>query len=334
MKIGSFVVKQRIKRFLGYLSNKSYYIGLFNGISSLLAFLSIFYCVSFRSVPDIFITVLCFIAFFTLLISIVAFAVNYYSTKDTQTFVCSEYYALLHDFRNSMKKLELEYEDTLIAEGMADIFLERMNRLIMRVLDHLVKTVNYVSGDAVSASVKLIDYSENQGKDSSSFNGYVRTFARDSDSFKERHKRDGTQAASNASIHDNTDFTYFFESDTSYFMDSMFYQSNLMKYDRIRRSVGLSGYKNSNSDWREYYVGTAVAPIRIKAKLLDIKCSDEERFFVIGFLCIDSLSTKVFTHRRKRLFACILKGYAAIMFYMLYFVQKVLMKNTRVFVVE
>ncbi|MGP8051701.1 MAG: hypothetical protein ACLPYB_13980, partial [Desulfobaccales bacterium] len=102
--------------------------------------------------------------------------------------------------------------------------------------------------------------------------GLVRTFMRDSISYRERSNTD--MRIPEFHVHENTAFKRILDNECP---DS-YYICNNLKEER--------GYINLNQDWQKYYNACLVVPIRIlKSKMNGTKT----QHIVIGFLCVDNL---------------------------------------------
>ena len=68
-------------------------------------------------------------------------------------------------------------------------------------------------------------------------------------------------------------------------------------------------YENTNVNYLNSYKSTIVVPIRIETeKLYDIK--NKNKYNVIGFLCVDSLSTDAFLSKQEKFNCNIVKAFA------------------------
>jgi hypothetical protein len=91
-------------------------------------------------------------------------------------------------------------------------------------------------------------------------------------------------------VSDNTDFMLLMRDE-----GDIFAIPDLKKYDKqLRKAGNKEGYLNSNSQWPDFYRSTIVAPIRVQATHLGI---ENVRYDLLGFLCADSMSTRVFPPR-------------------------------------
>ena len=64
------------------------------------------------------------------------------------------------------------------------------------------------------------------------------------------------------------------------------------QYDKDLRKAGKK-YRNTTEDYEKYYKGTIVVPIRVNKSHL-YYVSENSGYDIVGFLCVDSLSTNAF----------------------------------------
>lgn len=182
----------------------------------------------------------------------------------------------------------------------------KLNLTIM--LDDLCNVMNSYTEQKISACIKLISYPKEEeviDKD----NATLVTFCRSSKSDFGRSDYE-KQSQSEIFIKDNTDFFEIIDDNKRYF-----YQGNLEKYDEKLKEVGLK-YRNSNDFWYKYYKGTIVVPIKIEFdKLYHQK--ENNAYHIIGFLCVDSLSTDAFEERQEKYNVDILLSFADVVYVLL-----------------
>ena len=97
---------------------------------------------------------------------------------------------------------------------------------------------------------------------------------------------------------------------------------------------------NTTPNWDRHYRLTIVAPIRISKsrvfvedkKAMSPSAKDNNAYFIVGFLCVDSMSTDVFVKSEEKYYCHIIKSYAALFytFFKLYreLLQKAALKTT------
>lgn len=314
-----------LKRIIGFLSKNADVISAISGLVAIVSAIGsgIFYLSDKSSKKPLVIGFA--IALVTVIIALVFLILNYLYLKAQFTNISKEYYDLLHDFRNEINELESQFGNRALSADKLAQLSTRVRDLALKSVDHLVETIKMLSRkQCISGCVKLIDYSDSKQEVK---NSKVTTYIRDSRSPAERRALDESADLKSVYIKDNTAFLHFFEvDDPSLFETSYFYQGNLLEYDKQLKQEGKGGYHNTTPNWQNYYLGTAIAPIRVKTKRID-PTFELDDYTLIGFLCIDSKDTSVFTEKKKRLYCYILKSYAALIFQILYFYMKVLKKS-------
>ena len=215
--------------------------------------------------------------------------------KTKKTF-SNNYYNFLHDFRNAyfdILKAKTQPGNTYTIDGLTrdtKAFLEKG-------LNYLCDIMKDTTGEEVSACIKLIEPAQKINKE----NCKIFTFCRSVNSNKDRKNND-TQAVL---LKKNTDFKKVLDDGFS------FYQGDLVKYDESLKKIDEK-YENTNDKWKKYYRATIVSPIRVLNSKLNDKNS-EEVYDTVGFLCIDSMSTKAFREDdiHKDINTDIVKSFAA-----------------------
>lgn len=227
------------------------------------------------------------------------------------------YYNVAHDLRNSYfdilqrHKKAVKDSTTSRIQGLTQdtrIFLENS-------LNYLCEILSSMSGQEIHGCVKLIENAQGKSSGLNIKTATVRTFCRSKNSQPERIANDKTDRTPKR-IFDNSDFYDILDS-TNVDANSYFYQSNLVDYKKKLKASGKK-YKNTTEDWEKYYRSSIVVPIR---------AANERLFFtrrragydVIGFLCVDSMSTEAFRNNEfdKRNYTYIVKSFAAEMYIIL-----------------
>lgn len=208
------------------------------------------------------------------------------------------YYCLIHDFRNTYYDMLSYYKKDNLTIGlltkMVQDFLEKS-------LDYICEIYSEFTHQEVSACIKYIDGIDNEIDIDTAA---VKTFVRSKNSDVRRHGLDLAQTKK-ILIRDNTDF-YSIIGPNRRTNKSYFYQRDLLEYKKNENP----SYKNTTLGWEEFYKGTIVVPIRIANKRLFYK-NEQECYDVIGFLCIDSMSTDAFLKDQERYNVYIAKAFAA-----------------------
>ena len=251
---------------------------------------------------------------FVLLMLFIAFFVHsIFSEVKREKVLCSQrdeavrnYYEFLHTFRNRMGDFQVLLKDKPDnVEGIQLI----MRGLVKSVLDNLCDTYSTYSGQIVSGCVKMLEPENDVATIS---NVRVQTFERSSHVNPSRYEID--ERRQEQKIIDNTDF-YEIVNGTYESTKSVFYQSDLIKYEKSQQEAGYK-YKNTNPNWRNYYRSAIVAPIRI-ANSKNPNNGLENDYTILGFLCVDSMSTLAFPLENREFYTNIIKSYAALLYVVL-----------------
>lgn len=180
---------------------------------------------------------------------------------------------------------------------------------LIALLDNLCSVMKAYTSQEIAACIKLITYGDSDGKIDLN-NATLVTFCRSSDSVHSRASYESTSRP--ILLRDNTDF---FEVVSPDYEKNYFYQDDLLAYDKYLRKNG-EHYKNSNPHWDSYYRSTIVVPIRIQFdKLYHIKPNDA--YHIIGFLCVDSMSTDAFSRSLENYYVDLLYAYADVTYILL-----------------
>lgn len=211
--------------------------------------------------------------------------------RSLRTEFSENYYGFLHDFRNSYFDILKEYKIgnyKNISDGVGKL-TDDTKEFLQIGLDYLCQILQKSTGEKVCACIKLI---ENMGVATGidKEKATVITFCRSKNTDKTRKANDGVHKKS-IKIKENTDF-YDILDEESENTNSYFYQGNLPQYDKDLRKAGKK-YRNTTEDYEKYYKGTIVVPIRVNKSHL-YYVSENSGYDIVGFLCVDSLSTNAF----------------------------------------
>lgn len=227
-----------------------------------------------------------------------------YIAKRDQS-ISQQYYRFLHDYRNVINQMECDYKRYNLN---LKLLTDTVEHLLEDALDYLTEILSIITEEKVCACVKVI---VGEGFEQISYEeAKVKTFVRSHNSQEERKSFD-VRFSGGVKISDNTDFMNIV-SEKRRGNDSSFYQGDLKEYAKSLQRIGQK-YKNSTDNWDDYYLGTIVVPIRIANKRL-FYTSEEESYNILGFLCVDSLSTKAFTEKAKQRNIYLVKSYAALIY--------------------
>ena len=234
-------------------------------------------------------------------------------TRNMRQAFSKNYYQFLHDFRNEYFYI-LRKHKKKIKKGKKN---RRINELtnetrtfLINALDYLCEILHSDTGQKVCACIKLIENTGNVVTNIDKNKATVITFCRSKNTDLGRLSNDEKENSS-IKIKDNTDFDCILNG------QSYFYVSDLQRYDKkLRQSNNL--YRNTTENYEKYYKGTIVAPIRIKKEHLHYT-KEEKGYDIVGFLCVDSLSTSAFreSEHYEYAYSHIVKSFAAEMYIIL-----------------
>ncbi len=218
-----------------------------------------------------------------------------------------KFHKLSHESRNV-------FFDTLHSYKVNSLTCNELNSMyqayISKVLDNLCEVINSFTEREICACVKLFSYTEDEEVIDENDSQLV-TFCRsnNSDTDRDNYEKHKTKPIF---MRDNTDFREIIdcEQDKDYF-----YKGNLAEYKKELEKIGKT-YRNTNENWSKYYRGTIVVPIRIEFKRLYHQKKNDS-YHIIGFLCVDSMSTDAFTEEQENYNVDIVKSYADIIYLLL-----------------
>lgn len=175
----------------------------------------------------------------------------------------------IHDqLRDRMFELRAMQDAILIDDYPAEadlIDLSRTNEMFyLFVVNNVKNIMDILTGDKCSVCIKVLEEND-------SGIVMVRTFMRDSSSYRERKL--GDQGFGSYPYYENTAFKLILSNSPV----SIYFSDDLSKEPT---------YVNSNSNWRHLYNSTLVCPIRME--LISAQESDKTEYSTLGFLCIDN----------------------------------------------
>lgn len=245
------------------------------------------YIVSYNKILAFF----CVVSFLLLIVCVVKIKKYGKIQRSLRSEFSENYYGFLHDFRNSYFDLLKEYKlgnYRNISNGVGKL-TDDTKEFLKTTLDYLCQILQKNTGEKVCACIKLI---ENSGVATGidKEKATVITFCRSRNTDKKRKANDGVHQKS-IKIKENTDFYDILDEDSEN-TNSYFYQGNLPQYDKALRKTDKK-YRNTTEDYEKYYLGTIVVPIRVhKSHLYYV--NENSGYDIVGFLCVDSLSTNAF----------------------------------------
>ena len=247
------------------------------------------------------------IVLFAMLIIMFRYMIKYrkllMGVKKVSTFA---FHNLTRNFRNIYFDIQnYDKKGKLTIELLTD----NVKNFLQKSLDDICQIYKEFTCQDVSACIKYIDSIEEVDRETA----IIKTFVRSSFTDTKRSENDDN-TLSPIYVKDNTDF-YSILSPNSSNKKSYFYQRNLVQYARDAEKKG-DCYNNSTKNWENYYRSTIVVPISIANKRLFFNARNECHN-VIGFLCIDSLSTDAFLEKDEKYNLDIARAFAAEMYVIL-----------------
>ena len=216
----------------------------------------------------------------------------------TREVFSKSYYTLLHDYRNLKGELEVsEYNKYAVYHQIVNF--------LTNTLDSLCSIFNILTRQEVSACIKIIEPSNNLEY----LTAKVKTFCRSKNSDSRRFQYDNDSTRNETIICKNTDFNSIVQPGKTV---SCFYKRDLEAYQKQHQDTD-DEYLNSNPEWKKYYKATIVVPIRIANKR-NANVESQDSYTILGFLCIDSLSTHAFEESQEKYYTRIVKAYAALLY--------------------
>lgn len=186
---------------------------------------------------------------------------------------------------------------------------------LQALLDSLERIMEIDTGQVVNACIKLILPAQTE---ITLDNARIQTFVRSTKSSLARSAYDVNNSEP-VYVKENTDFYQIFAKKAEYF-----YEGNLLDYAQRLANIN-ERYKNTHLGWEDHYRGTIVVPIRIQHKFLHFTKQDKD-YQVIGFLCVDSMSTDAFLPRQKKENIAFLQAHASLVYILLNKYQHYLLK--------
>lgn len=218
----------------------------------------------------------------------------------------SKFFSLTRNFRNSYFDI-LSYQKK--GNLTIELLTEKVEKFLQKSLDDICQIYKEFTYQDISACIKYIDTVGEVDRETAT----IKTFVRSSNTDSKRNENDNNNP-NPIYVKDNTDF-YSILSPNSSNKKSYFYQRDLVQYAKDAEKNGDS-YNNSTQNWQKYYRATIVVPISIANKRLFFT-SKNHCYDVIGFLCIDSLSTDAFLERDERYNRDVAQAFAAEMYVIL-----------------
>lgn len=212
----------------------------------------------------------------------------------------------LHSFSECFHKLTDLIRDEFFqlkkrldrGELSIEFLLQTLQKTSQQSVDWLTQSLTLSTGQPIFATIKYFDTGSIQNSQITD-DMKVITLCRSSNQCQERVANDKP-----SKIVDNTDFYEIVKNSRPHFA-----ASNLRKHsEKIKETTG-EPYKNSNSNWNDYYSAAIVVPIRIKRKLVD-NSYDDDGYDIVGFFCVDSKSVSAFRDCDMKAYINFVKSFA------------------------
>ncbi len=226
--------------------------------------------------------------------------------------VSRNYCKTLNDYKEFyFAILKFHKEKRLYDDILTRIILDHLKKI----LDNLCEIFKVYTGQEINACIKLISSDENNPSldNINVENATVYTFVRSSNITAEREN-----SAENgpALLKENTDFYFIISPPDFYKGREYFYEKNLHEFrDKLSKKHNMT-YNNTNKNYWDFYRGVIVTPIRISHKNLHFT-ETENNYHIIGFLCVDTMSTNAFISENKNQFINIINSFASIIYLIL-----------------
>lgn len=200
------------------------------------------------------------------------------ATKDLDN--TAEISDILHSINDQLRNRMFELLTVDIAEAKDISGYQRKNEMFyLFLLDNIKNIFDILTKDNCSVSLKIIDQND-KGEI------IVRTFMRDSSSYRERKNSDKTM------------YSYPYYENTA-FKDILSDNYNISYYVSDDLS-SESTYLNINQNWKEYYNATLVCPIRVE---VNTSPDGDLEYSIPGFICIDNMDGNLHNPRCINLLA-------------------------------
>lgn len=179
-------------------------------------------------------------------------------------------HSIQDQLRDRIYELYSEYNAIALGEdlkALEQIDYGRTNEMFyLFIVDNIKRIFDILTNDKCSVCIKLLEEGEHESEI------MVRTFMRDSGSYRERKSSD--KAIYEYPYYENTAFKTILSPETP----DGYYASDDLMSERT--------YLNMNPSWNNYYNSTLVCPIRIE--LIDDADSEYRAYSILGFICVDN----------------------------------------------
>lgn len=231
-----------------------------------------------------------------------------------KTIVLEEYEKVISGFGDFYFELLKYYKKK---ELTADILTSSVRNYLQILLDSICEIYSVYTGQEMHSCIKIIgteDKNYDYLNDTIDLDqAIIHTFVRSSNTPRERKK-----SVNNVPVplNKNTDFKSIVQPDECN-REPYFYVENLEKYKEYLETIGQE-YENTTLNCTNFYKGVIVVPIMIgHNKLHFTKIESDNEYHILGFLCIDTLSTGAFIGESRKQFIDIAFSFAEIAYLVL-----------------
>ena len=219
------------------------------------------------------------------------------------------YYSVLHDFRNFYFDILTNHKN----KKLSPAFLTSITQnFLVNMLDKLCNIYAAYTGSTINTCIKLIgkENEEINFDEIDMDNATVYTYARSSNISKMREDASNDKPVL---VKENTDFAYIIKP-PSFYKKQYFYEQDLHLFNEALKKH-MEEYKNTNTDYWTFYRAAIVVPIRIAhTHLYFTQKTDPKDYHIVGFLCIDTMSTEAFIPEYEEQFIQIAKSFSALIY--------------------
>lgn len=178
-------------------------------------------------------------------------------------------------------------------------------------LNEICNIYSVYTGVKINSCIKIIDNLSNSEININ--NAEVKTFVRSENIAVKRSSR---KEPKHILVKDNTDFKFIINPPEWYTCD-YFYVQNIDEFNKFLQKEHNMKYENTTFDYDNFYRAAIVYPIKIENKQLFFNENAKDGYSILGFLCIDTLSTDAFISEYEENFISIASASASICYLVL-----------------
>lgn len=250
-----------------------------------------------------------------LIVGLVAFAfVCYNKVRKYRRFSNDRMKVMTGKYLNSNQHAKTLYYEVMKQYKEGGLSLQNLTNqyksTLSDMLDDLSEIMKSLTGKDVSACIKLITYDNYSNEVVDLDNTRLITFSRSTDPGDNRGHYELNRPIL---LKENSDFMEIVDEKSR---SNYFYQRDLREYARRLERVGKR-YENSNPDWKSEYIGTICVPIWSRFHLLYHQQRNDNAYHIIGFLCVDSLSSDAFLEKQEMYNVNMVKSFSELFYILL-----------------